>query len=217
MEILPLGADTDLGKAVRAEQAGRQLRRKLGILEDDIVVFTGGKLSPPKKTELLIEAVKRISRSTLHVVIVGDAGDQDAGYKDMLLDLTEGHSNFHFTGWLDRMGIYAHLDMCDLAVFPASQSILWQQAISMGLPLVVGDAGHQDISYLNLHRNIVILESNDIRSDKLAEVILEIVADPERMRGMSEGATKVADECLNWDKLIQKTLRFNNRSAGYAG
>ena len=53
-------------------------------------------------------------------------------------------------GWLNQDDLNRHLAMADLAVFPASQSILWQQAIAMGLPLIVGDAGHQDISYLNL-------------------------------------------------------------------
>jgi len=102
--------------------------------------------------------------------------------------------------------------MADLAVFPASQSILWQQAIAMGLPLIVGDVGHQDISYLNTEDNIVILGRHEIRSDRLATAIADLVSDTDRMRLMSDGARRVAEQYLNWDRLIQRTLRFNDVS-----
>jgi 1,2-diacylglycerol 3-alpha-glucosyltransferase len=213
MEILPLGADTDLGNEVRQRQEGRVLRRSLGIPDDALVIFTGGKLAPAKRTELLIEALLRLSSHPLHLVIAGDADAGDAAYKQRLVSLAEGRPNIRFAGWLGPVDMYRHLDMADLAVFPASQSIIWQQAIAMGLPLIVGNSGHQDISYLNLHRNIVILDREDIRADRLAEAIEGVVADPARVREMSEGAARVADEWLNWDKLIQKTLRYNRPEA----
>ena len=86
----------------------------------------------------------------------------------------------------------------------------------MGLPLIVGDVGHQSISYLNLENNIVILPKQDIRSDKLAEAITKVISNPGRMREMSEGAMRVSNEHLNWDKLILRTLRFNGQSTGRA-
>src|SRR4029079_14682454 len=98
------------------------------------------------------------------------------------------------TGWLDREGLNRHLAAADLAVFPASQSILWQQAIAMGLPLIVGDAGNPDISYLNQEQNIVVLPAADIRPERIAAAVADVICDPSRMRAMSEGALRVADE-----------------------
>jgi 1,2-diacylglycerol 3-alpha-glucosyltransferase len=103
--------------------------------------------------------------------------------------------------------------MADLAVFPASQSILWQQAISMGLPLIVGDAGHQDISYLNGHGNIIVLAREHIDSEHFTAAISSVVGDRALRRRMSAGALRVADEMLNWNTLIDKTLRFNRETA----
>ena len=99
--------------------------------------------------------------------------------------------------------------MADLAVFPASQSIIWQQAISMGLPLIVGDNGRQDISYLNPYGNICILRREDISSEQLAQQISRLMEDRSIMVRMRAGANRVTDELLNWNKLILKTLRFN--------
>lgn len=209
MELLPLGADTDLGAEIHAKGEGKALRKSFGIRDGDIVIFTGGKLTPARRTELLFDAIARLHDRPLHVVVVGDSSGDDRAYKGHLMELASKQANIHFVGWLGRRDMYRHMDMADLAVFPASQSIIWQQAISMGLPLIVGDVGHQDISYLNLHENIIILEKANITSDRLAEAIESVIGNPDRMRAMGAGARRVADEWLNWDRLIQKTLRFN--------
>ena len=209
MELLPLGADTDLAREIKGQQEGRALRQSFNISEEDFVIFSGGKLAPAKKTELLIDAVARLPDRRIHVVVVGDASEENEAYKKGLMKLAQGRINIRFTGWLDRIDIYRYLDMADLAVFPASQSILWQQAIAMGLPLIVGNTGHQDISYLNLHHNIIILDKTEIRADQLANAIESVIGDPKRMHEMSAGAARVADVYLNWDNLIMKTLQFN--------
>ena len=58
MELLLLGADTDVARTARHEQAGVGVRRRLGIPDDALVIFTGGKLGPAKKTHLLVEAFR---------------------------------------------------------------------------------------------------------------------------------------------------------------
>lgn len=214
MELLPLGADLEAAAAARASGARQALRAALGIGADDVVIFTGGKLTPAKKTELLIAAADQLNQITLHVVVVGQAGEEHAAYGKELSRLAAGHARVHMVGWLNQEDLNRHLAIADLAVFPASQSVLWQQAIAMGLPLLVGDTGHQDISYLNGERNIVILRNEEIRTDRLAAAIADIVGHPDRMRAMSEGALRVADEHLNWDRLLERTLRFNDAAAG---
>jgi glycosyltransferase involved in cell wall biosynthesis len=217
IELLPLGADLDRCAEVKARQEGLALRRELGIPESDIVIFTGGKLEPWKRTELLIEAVRSLPSLPLQLIVAGESGENHGGYKKALLEMSRSQPNIRFVGWLKPEEIYKYLDMADMAVFPASQSILWQQAIAMGLPLVAGNTGNQDMSYLNLYDNIVILEKQDIRTEPLAQAIERMASDPAKMRAMSAGAARVANECLNWDKLVQRTLRFNFPAPAVSG
>jgi 1,2-diacylglycerol 3-alpha-glucosyltransferase len=175
------------------------------------VIFTGGKLTPAKKTEMVLDAVNRLTDVPLRVVVVGTAAEEHAAYAAALSQLAAADPRVHMVGWLNQADLNRHLAMADLAVFPASQSILWQQAIAIGLPLIVGDTGHQDISYLNTEANIVILQAPDIRAEKLASAIADIIGNPARMRAMSEGALRVADTHLNWDRMVERTLRFNER------
>ncbi len=211
MEVLPLGADLDLVEEVRASGARVRIRERLGIGDDTPVIFTGGKLDEKKKTELLIDAVCGMDRE-VHLIIAGDATNVDSPYKSHLYALAAGNPNIHFTGWLKPVGVYEHMLASDLAVFPASQSIMWQQAIASGLPLVAGDVGGQDISYLNLDSNIVVLRGPEISTEHIGNTIEQLLSSQVELERMSAGARKVADTQLSWDHLVERTLRCTTRS-----
>lgn len=210
MELLPLGADTDLARKTMEEHAGASVRRTLGIPEDAIVVFTGGKLAPLKKTHVLLEACGELDDPNIHVLLVGDVGQGDLKYKQLLLDLAASNPRVHFVGWVSGSDVYRYMDAADLAVFPASQSVLWQQALSMGLPLIVGAGTHlgdQDPSYMNLHGNMVILPFEDILSHVIAREIRRMSSDRTTLQRMQAAALQTTDELLNYDAIILQTLR----------
>lgn len=209
MELLPLGADLDLVREIVQRGARERIRAQYGVKDDDRLVFSGGKLAPQKRTEMLIEAFLALDRPNLHLLIVGDSTQADVQYKERLVAAAGNHPRIHFTGWLDAAQVYAHMAAADFAVFPASQSVLWQQAIASGLPLVVGDVGHQDPSYLNQHENIRILRGPDINPQRIAQAVAELFDDNGLRERMAAGARRVAEEVLDWNKLILKTLRYN--------
>lgn len=210
MELLPLGADTDLGKKIRESNTKQIIRDKLGIPSDAFVIFSGGKFESRKKFELVIKAVVNMGMSKVHLILIGDAGINNLDYKESLIELSKREKNIHFLGWLDSSDIYKHMDASDIAVFPASQSILWQQSISMGLPLVVGDTGGQSPEYLNKYGNIIIVPKDEISSETFEKEIQGFINNKEKQIEMQKGAFKITEEMLNWDNLIKKTLRFNN-------
>lgn len=214
MELLPLGTDLEYGRSVVAEGARSQIRADLGIPPDALVVFTGGKLSPLKMTERLIEAVRVLGRPDIHLIIVGDADGADADYAAAIRRQAGSTAHVHMVGWQDKRGVYRHLAAADIAVFPASQSVLWQQAVGMGLPLIVSERsellrGCQDISYMNLHENIIVLDPALELPAQIAHHLGRLADDREKLRLMSEGARRVGAELLDWSILVQKTLDFS--------
>jgi 1,2-diacylglycerol 3-alpha-glucosyltransferase len=214
MELLPLGADLETAAAVRRGGAREQVRCALGIGPDDFVIFTGGKLLPIRRTEHLIDAVRAIGRSDVHVIVVGKADDDHRNYEELLIDRAAGDANVHFVGWLGKEAMYEHLAAADIGVFPGGQSVIWQQSIGMGLPLIVADRteqlrASQDATYLNLYGNIIFLSPDQPASDQIERALRELIDDRQRLGAMSEGARKTAAEMLDWNALIRKTLRFN--------
>ena len=214
MELLPLGADLDLSRDVMASGAGAELRRQHGIADGAFVVFTGGKLAPAKRTEVLIDALASLGDSNTWLVVAGDSAPDDDAYLTQLRLKASRQPRTLFTGWLDSRQLHGYMDMSDIAVFPASQSILWQQAIGMGKPIVIGEpmaraGGRQDVSYLNLYDNIVLSAGNAPDARELADIIAHLHADPARRQRMAEGAFRVADELLDWNTSVSRTLQFN--------
>lgn len=209
MELLPLGADTDLGNEIINKKSGLTIRQNLNILQEDFVIFTGGKLSETKKTDLLITAFIKLNIPRLHLIIVGKSSEMDIEYEKKLKKLAVNNINIHLTGWLNNKQVYEYLDASNLAVFPASQSILWQQAISMRLPLIVGDTGNQSIAYLNEFNNIIILDKDEITESVISDKILMVLNNKDLYNNMKSGAEKITNKWLNWDNLILKTLKFN--------
>jgi len=213
MELLPLGADLDLIKEIRSESNTRNLRSKYDLGSDDFVIVTGGKLEPRKKIELLIKAIQSEQLHNVKVLVIGEFPPEADDYRDTVMSSVQPVADrVHFTGWQSRDGVYQHMLISDLAVFPASQSVLWQKAIACGLPLVCGNTGNQDLSYLNLYDNIRIQHGDEINADGYRSVIEQLVASPNLLASMAEGAQTAAKELLNWDLLIEQTTRFNNET-----
>lgn len=206
MELLPLGADTDLAVRTREERAGEEIRARFAIPADATLVFTGGKLSPTKRTHLLVEAIAASPETSLHLLVVGDANRDDAAYMQAMVERAAPSGRVHFAGWVDGHDVYRYMDACDLAVFPASQSVLWQQALSMGLPLVVGRVGVQDATYMNLYDNMQILDEPDITVQGITAAIEHWANDPAALAEAQQNALRAADELLNYHKLVAMTL-----------
>lgn len=209
MELLPLGADMELARRTRAERAGEKTREQFGIGEGALVVFTGGKLMPAKNTHLVVSAVANCEAADVHLIVVGEAMAGQALYKQQLLDAAGGSPKIHFVGWVDAADVYRFIDAADLAVFPGSQSVLWQQAISMGLPLIVAaetDRARQDPSYLNLHGNMIILAKHDIVVDVIRSHILRLAANRKLLRDLSLAAERTASELLDYNRIVVRTF-----------
>lgn len=210
MELLPLGADVDLVKEIQASGVRKALRIQLGISEQDKVIFTGGKFTPTKKTDLLLAAVNEINNPNIHVIVVGAADTQNQEYYEKLLGYGKENKNIHFVGWLKNKEVYQHLATSDFAVFPASQSIVWQQALASGLPLIVGDVGDQSIQYLNEFNAIRELSVQNITTENIKNAILDLINTEGELERRKILTFKTAEKYLDWNHLINKTLRYND-------
>jgi 1,2-diacylglycerol 3-alpha-glucosyltransferase len=205
MELLPLGADVDLAEEIATSSVRKDLRIRLKIAPNHKVIFTGGKFTPAKKTDVLIEAFNEINNPELHLIVVGDADEQNKIFKEKLVNLYADNPNIHLVGWQNNRGVYEYLACSDLAVFPASQSIVWQQALASHLPLIVGNVGEQSLEYLNEFGAIVELEKENITKENLKIAIEELII----IEHLNEGkrrASLTAAKYLDWNHLINKTL-----------
>ncbi len=213
MQVLPLGTDQDFAHRVLSSDARHRVRFKLGIPDGALVIFTGGKLTPLKRTEDLLAAVNDLNDPTIHVIVAGTGDPVLADYLALIDGLSAGRPNIHRVGWQDRAGVYDHMAAADLAIFPASQSVMWQQSLGMGLPLIVGEQtalqrGVQSVGYLNRYNNLIILDPTRPFATQIAGHIGRLAADRSALAEMSSGASRTAAELLDYEIICATTLQY---------
>lgn len=211
MTLLPLGCDMDASRAVLASDARQRLRAHYGVPADAVVFFTGGKLTPRKQVARLIGAFMTLQHGGSWLFIGGDAAPEDRQHLEQLKAQAAGHPHIVFTGWLEQNELLEHLHMADVAVYPASQSVVWQQSIGMGKPLIIGEplavaGGDQDVTYLNRHDNVLLAPDAAGDASRLAAALAALAADERRRAAMTEGALRTARELLDWDEIARETL-----------
>jgi len=209
MELLPLGSDVDLIAEVASRGARTDVRASLGIAPAARVIVSGGRLAPLKETHVLLEAFLALNAPDTHLIIVGEGGREHADYMAALRDAAAGRPQVHFPGWLEGAELFAMLLSADLAVFPASQSVMWQHALACGVPLVVGEGTsiwEQDPSYLNRHDNMIILPRHEVTVEGLTRHMSALLADPARLATLTEGARRVGGEFLSYHRIVAQTL-----------
>lgn len=207
IKLLPLGGDLRIVEALRASGERERLRATLGVSVADFVIFTGGKLEPFKKTDELIKAVRLLDREGIHLVVVGSVPEHYSEYSKQLSELASSTPNVHMAGWLDLKSMTAWMLAADCAVFPAGQSVVWQQAIVAGLPLIVGELPGQSVAYLN-RGNITALKSDNLDSNEMASAIKDLQSDPRRQMAMAQIAKRVARNELDWVKIAESSLNI---------
>ncbi|MEO5869826.1 MAG: glycosyltransferase family 4 protein [Gemmatimonadaceae bacterium] len=205
IELLPLGGDIDVAMTVMERGSGAVVRAQLGIPEAAVVLFSGGKFVPLKKTHVLVDAFLALDDPAVHLILIGEAEKGHEAYQQAMVDACRGNPRAHFVGWVSGEKVYEFMAASSIAVFPGSQSALWQQAMSMGLPLIVGaetEWGNQDPSYMNPYGNMTILPLPEIRSDVIAGNIREIIDTPGELSRRRTLSLRVADELLNYHRVV---------------
>ena len=199
MALLPLGADLDYIDELKKKKINSIIREKLQIKQNDFVIFAGGKLTKEKQIELVIKAFFQLKNQAVQLIIIGDTKDEI--YKKEILSLINSHPRIHVIGWVYGQEVYSYMLACDVAVFPASQSVLWQQAIGCGLPLIIGKTNGQDATYLNKNDNIFILEKNHVNENKISDLLNLLIEDNKLLWSMKMAATKTANEFLSYERI----------------
>jgi 1,2-diacylglycerol 3-alpha-glucosyltransferase len=182
MELLPFGVDDTRTAGLDRAAVRAETRGALGIPPSATVFVTGGKLDLRKNIHVAIERFSALKRN-------GELGDarllvfgQPSPEVQAILSLTEIHPHVHMMGWLPANQIYRMFWAADLAVFPGTHSVLWEEAIGHGLGAVLHH--WEGMGHLDLGGNVrVIVDAAPETLDALFRGLLANDADEVRRLG----------------------------------
>lgn len=183
VEYLPLGVDDDDLPKNRTE-VKNDVRNSLGIDNDSIVIFTGGKIDKLKNTHLLISAIKKLNMPQIHLIICGVLTAE----MDYLKTEIEELSNIHYLGWCNNDKVINCMIASDISCFPGTHSTLWEQSVGIGLPIICKE--WPEMRQVDRGGNCIFLKSDN--TDEIYEAILKYVFSHAELNELRRHAKEVA-------------------------
>ena len=201
VSLLPLGHSINEKLFDNFSKNRDSIRESKNIPTDGIILITGGKIEKRKKTLELIQAFKKVNRKNIYLFIFGRIEND---YLNMISNEigTLMDSRIFLLGELSVADYTKYLFASDVAVFPGGQSVLWQQAIGCGLPLIVDK--NQNVNYLDVGGNVLF--SNDSTSDSIKSAIEAILEDKAYLK-MKSIAKEKGREYFSYKRIADIVLR----------
>lgn len=187
-----VGVDEKKFQLNMSEEEKHNLRKQLGLQDDDFVLIYVAELNKNKNQMMLIQAMQQITDKTIKLLLVGK-GELQEYYKQQVKQM-HLDKNIIFTGY--RKDIPQLLKISDLCVATSKREGLPVniiEAMMSGLPIIATNCrGHRDL--IKNEKNGYILEINDIQG--LQECILKLYNEENLRKNMGKTGEKSAQQYL---------------------
>lgn len=205
IDILVMGADIDKEKIMDKEAIRTDIRKKLDISNEDFVVITGGKIDKLKNINLVLEAIKNLSDyKNIKLILFGSIKDE---VKEICSEYLK-HKNIIYIGWIDSNDVYDYFLASDLAVFPGTHSVLWEQAVGTGVPCIFKRWNNMD--HVDLGGNCIFIEEES--SIEIENIIKELLNTKNGMyRKLKENSEIKGISQFSYLEIAKKSIEIESK------
>lgn len=226
--VLKNAIDVELFQRTVSEERKRELRKKLGLSEDDFVILYVGRIMEVKGVLELIQAVTSLKDKHSKLLIMGSANSGKwaySAYERKVKKLSQAHKDqIIFTGYVDNAEVYQYASLADVQCMPTlieeAAPLVTLEAMAEGLPLIVTRSGGV-VEYIDNTTALIIERENIV--ENLKKAICYLKEHLEVRKQMSEAAKircRQYDESIyyqNFRELIRGILNENaqNGRDGY--
>ena len=147
---------------------------------------------------MLIEAFNKLGREDAHLIIFGN-------YNDEMEKVCKPMFNERVTniGWLNSNDVYPYFLAADLAVFPGTHSVLWEQACAAGLPAIFKD-WDGGMNHVDVGGNSILLK--DVTADIIKDTILNILENKNVYSKMKDIAETTGRKTFSYIEIAKKSI-----------
>ena len=201
IELLIMGGDDDKIHFNQADDIRKNIREKLKLGDNDFVLITGGKIDKSKNIHLLMQAVSELNEDNLKLIVFGQPDNKMAS----LIDKLSKDIHIRYIGWLDSSDVYNYFLASDLAVFPGTHSVMWEQAVACGIPLIVKD--WEGMHHVDVGGNCLFLQKDDI--EEIKEKINNVYHDVELYKSMLKVAKEKGISIFSYKEIAKRSIEEN--------
>jgi 1,2-diacylglycerol 3-alpha-glucosyltransferase len=199
IRLLPFGADDTIFDYSKKEAIRSEIRAQYNIHPDDFVLVSGGKIDSRKNIDKLLEAFGKIKTNSsigscqIKLVLFG----RPTSELESLINKLINQNGIIYLDWLPAKEIYKFFLSSDLAIFPGTHSVLWEEAAGIGLPLVV--KRWKGIEHINLGGNCVFLEESTV--EEISAVIVDLFSSRDKFTLMRIVAETKGPQVFTYSKI----------------
>lgn len=176
------------------------LRKRLGINQNDFVIYFCGRIVPEKGILELMNAVISITDSDIKLLVIGSpnfghTGRETPYLKNVKKVVSENKDRIKFTGYIDNRELYKYYSISDCAVVPSKYEdpapLVPIESLMAGKALIVTNTGGAP-EYVTKESAIVVIKEHDMEK-QLKEQLLRIKGDMALKKRLEKGAKTRAE------------------------
>jgi glycosyltransferase involved in cell wall biosynthesis len=203
--IVPNGIDTSMIKSIGVDR--KDLRQKLDVSEDEILLLFVGRIHPSKRLELVIKALGFLGNKNITLVLIGPVSHESC-YK-YLVDLISEFKlkdKIILLGEVDNKKIlefYAAADLLFLMSNFEGVSMTSLEALASGLPVLVSEGVSNWKDIVEAEAGLVVKGDHVC----LAEVLAKIANREIDLEILSNNARKTAEEKYSLSRVASLMIK----------
>jgi 1,2-diacylglycerol 3-alpha-glucosyltransferase len=207
IELLPFGADDSLFDWNDKQKIRKELRKLLNISENDFVFITGGKIDRRKNIHLLLKVWNELKQdnNTPHTKLIL-FGKPNEDMKSVVEQLIKGQDVIYID-WLASKEIHKYFFAADLALFPGTHSVLWEEAVGLGLPCIFKK--WEGIQHVDLGGNCMFIE--EVNGSSIKDVLLKITEDKSTFDAMKGKAELLGPKTFVYSEIAKRSIESSIR------
>lgn len=165
IELLVMGVDDTLISQIAENNINykKDLRNDFTLNTNDFIICTGGKIDFAKNIHLLMQAIQEIDNPEIKLLVFGNINPE---IKE-LFDSLNSHVSIKYLGWQSHEEIIKLLLISDLAVFPGTHSVLWEESVGCGVPAIF--KYWEGMTHVDVGGNCIFLKKDS--RDEIKEVV----------------------------------------------
>lgn len=198
-DILVMGADDESVEHAADPEIRRSVRERFDISQEDFLIVTGGKIDAFKtQTLLLMEAVQKIARDNLKLLIFGSVEEE---LKDRFLSMCDG-KQIQYIGWAKGDQSYEYFASSDLVVFPGRHSVYWEQVTAQGIPMLC--KYWDGTTHIDIGGNVEFIKEDS--ESEIQGKLLQILDETGKYREMKKAAKSDLRHEFSYKVIARKSV-----------
>lgn len=203
VDLLVMGVDESVIDFKNKLSIRKDIRNELGISQDTFTIITGGKIEKNKNIHFLMRAITELGLDNINLIVFGSADDK---MKSEIIELSKSN-RIKNIGWISSKEVYKYYFASDLAFFPGTHSVLWEQAVGIGLPCVF--KRWKGMEHVDVGGNCIFLKEGSL--EEIKTTISKINNEKKLYSNMLKVASGKGVSEFSYLKIAKKSIQIDTK------